>query len=104
MTCRGALFGTGLRVEIEDDVTHGRAVSHARSEARSTKASRRPHVSPVAVSHWLRYGWAFRLSPAADAGAAHGFVDNVLGHISQLAVLRLAHRPQLGERVLGGAP
>ena len=55
--------------------------------------------------HLLRYaGWAFRLRSGAGSGAAHGFIDNVLGHISQLAVLRLAHRPQLGERVLGAAP
>jgi hypothetical protein len=37
------------------------------------------------------------------AGAAHGFVDDLLSHVSQLAVFSLAHRPQVGERVLDAA-
>jgi len=40
----------------------------------------------------------------SGAGAAHGFIDEVLGHLSQFAVPGLADRPQLRERVLGAAP
>ena len=38
------------------------------------------------------------------AGSAHGFVDDLLSHVSQLAVLSLAHHPQVGECVLSAAP
>jgi hypothetical protein len=40
----------------------------------------------------------------SGAGTAHGFIDDVLGHLGQFAVFGLADRPQLGERVLGAAP
>ena len=40
----------------------------------------------------------------SGAGAAHGFIDDALGHLSQFAVLGLADRPQLSERLLGAAP
>ena len=40
----------------------------------------------------------------SGAGAAHGFVDDLLSHVGQLAVFGLARRPQVGERVLDAAP
>src|SRR6185312_4423127 len=40
----------------------------------------------------------------AGAGAADGFIDDPLRHVSQFAVFGLADRPQLGECVLGAAP
>ena len=40
----------------------------------------------------------------SGARAAHGFIDDVLGHLSQFAVFGLADRPQLSERLLGAAP
>jgi hypothetical protein len=50
------------------------------------------------IGGW-RSGWV-----ASGAGAAHGFIDDVLGYLGQFAVFGLADRPQLGERVLGAAP
>src|SRR5277367_1389705 len=41
---------------------------------------------------------------ASGAGAPHGFIDDVLCHLSQFAVFGLADRSQLSERLLGGAP
>ena len=47
----------------------------------------------------------FRLHPLpgrfAGASAAYRLVDDVAGHIGQLALLGLADPPQLGERILG---
>src|SRR6202042_3874159 len=41
---------------------------------------------------------------ASGAGAADGFIDDVLGHLSQFAVFGLADCAQLNERLLGAAP
>src|ERR1700761_9622427 len=41
---------------------------------------------------------------ASGAGAAYGFIDDVLRHLSQFAVFGLADRAQLSERLLGGGP
>jgi hypothetical protein len=40
----------------------------------------------------------------SSTGSAHGFVDDLLSHVCQLAVFGLAHSPQVGERVLDAAP
>ena len=41
---------------------------------------------------------------ASGAGAAHGFIDDMLGHLSQFAVVGLADCAQLSERLLCAAP
>ena len=45
-----------------------------------------------------------RVASGAGAGAPHGFIDDLLRHLSQFSVFGLADCAQLSERLLGAAP
>ena len=45
-----------------------------------------------------------RVASGAGVGAAHGFIDDLLRHLSQFAVFGLADCAQLSERLLCAAP
>src|SRR6202158_2433651 len=64
----------------------------------------RVRTGPVADSPLLTVRGLDSVRAVSGEGAAHGFIDDVLGHVSQFAVVSLAHRPQLGARGLGAAP